>query len=470
MKLKILAAVSYLIISSAIFSQASMNMELLGQKNDHNQTGTPAGFYYSSCWGWTSPAGREYAILGYSVGTAIYDITNAPTIVQCDTVPGPTSFYNYREFTVLDHYLYIVSEGTGTNFGLQIVDLQYLPDSVRHVKNWTFPGYTTTHTIKSSGNFLYLNGANYNGGGLVILDVTDRENPVKRGVGPAPYSHDCFIKDDTVYAANVYNPNSKMSIISVTNKDNPTFVGQFVYPNAVCHNVWFSDNRQWLLTTDEGGSNHLRLWNASNLANITFVYEYLPYQSAMVHNAYFKGDTIFMAHYRAGIVALDVHNLPAAPSVIGYYDTYPGTGLDYQGAWNVFPYYPSGKFIGSDISGGLFVLKFAGTTGISQVPNEVPAKYSLEQNYPNPFNPSTKIKFFIPPSAGNESFETELKVYDVSGRTVSTLVNEVLHTGEYEVEMNASDLSSGMYFYRLSVKGGEGFAGYTETRKMVLVK
>jgi choice-of-anchor B domain-containing protein len=445
-------------------SQAVMNMSLISNKNNHNAGGTPAGTHYSACWGWTAPNGREYAILGYWNGTAVYDITNENNVVQCDTIPGPTSFYNYREFTVLGNYLYIVSEGSANNAGLQIVDLQYLPDSVRHVKNWTFPGYLTTHTIKGEGNFLYLNGANYNGGGIVVLDVTDRENPVKRGNGPAPYSHDCFIKNDTVYAANVNNPNSKMSIISVTNKDNPVQVGQFIYPNAVCHNVWTSDDRSWLLTTDEGGSNHLRIWNSTNLTNIILVYEYIPYQNAMVHNAYFKGDTIFMAHYRAGIIALDVQNLPAAPTVIGYYDTYNGQGLDFQGAWNVFPYYPSGKFVGSDMATGLYVLKFGNPTGISHNGNEIPGTFKLEQNYPNPFNPVTKIYFSIPNSEGRNSFFTVLKVYDITGRVVQTLVEQSLNSGSYTAELNAADMASGMYFY--SLEAGD----FKETKKMVLVK
>jgi choice-of-anchor B domain-containing protein len=442
-----------------LFSQASMNMSLISHKNDHNAGGTPAGFHYASCWGWTSSGGKEYAIIGYWNGTAVYDISTN-NVVQCDTIPGPTSFYNYREFTVIDHYLYIVSEGASNNAGLQIVDLQYLPDSLHHVKNWTFSGYTTTHSIKSSGNFIYLNGANYNNGGIVILDVTDRENPVKRGNGPNLYSHDCFIKNDTVYAANIYSPNSGVSIIAATNKDNPTLVTRFVYPNAVCHNVWTDANREWLLTTDEGGSNHLKIWNSQNLNNLTLVYEYIPYEISMVHNAYFKGDTIFMAHYRAGIIALNVANLPAAPTVIGYYDTYTGTpSVAYQGAWNVYPYYPSGKFIGSDMETGLYVLKFGASTGITQNGTEVPAEYSLEQNYPNPFNPGTKFNFHIP-KAGNVS----VKIYDASGKLVETMFNGYRFAGSYTAEFNAAALSSGVYFYSLEAEG------FRQTKKMVLTK
>lgn len=98
-------------------------------------------------------------------------------------------------------------------------------------------------------------------------------------------------------------------------------------------------------------------------------------------------------------------------------------------------------------------------TGINQIGSNIPEKFSLRQNYPNPFNPSTKIKFDIP--AGGF---TKLYVYDALGQVVSTLVNGELKAGSYEVSWNASDLTSGVYFYKL-VSGD-----FTETRKMILLK
>jgi choice-of-anchor B domain-containing protein len=434
-------------------------MILLAQKNDHRfGNGNPAGWFYASCIGWTAPNGTEYAVIGFWNGTAIYNISDSSNVYQCDTIPGPTSFYGYREFTIIDNYLYIVSEGTGSNQGLQIVNLQYLPDSVHHVRNWTYGSYNRTHTIKSSGNFLFLNGANVNGGGIIILDVTDRENPVVRGSGPQPYSHDCFIKNDTLYAANIYSP-SRMSIINVTDKDNPTLITQFVYSNAVCHNIWTSNDRRWLLTTDEGGSNHLKIWNAENLSNITFVYEYLPYQIAMVHNAYFKGDTIFMSHYRAGVVALDVSNLPAAPTVIGYYDTYPDSGTAYQGAWNVYPFYNSGKFIVSDINTGLYVFRFGSPIGIHQSGTQIPKNFKLEQNYPNPFNPTTRINFELP-----DAQKIDLNVYDITGRLIRVLYSGYLTAGKFSAKFDSENLSSGVYFYSLISQS------FKESKKMILTK
>lgn len=97
--------------------------------------------------------------------------------------------------------------------------------------------------------------------------------------------------------------------------------------------------------------------------------------------------------------------------------------------------------------------------GISMISSEVPSGFSLGQNYPNPFNPSTTIKFDI-----QKSGPVTLKVYDVTGKEVRSLVNEKLGTGTYEYNFNASNLNSGVYFYKL-VSGN-----YSETRKMLLVK
>jgi hypothetical protein len=88
-----------------------------------------------------------------------------------------------------------------------------------------------------------------------------------------------------------------------------------------------------------------------------------------------------------------------------------------------------------------------------------PEKYSLAQNYPNPFNPSTTIEYSIP----QNSF-VSLKIYDMTGREISTLVSKQQETGTYIVDWNASKLSSGVYFYRLNA------GNFTETKKMILAK
>jgi predicted GH43/DUF377 family glycosyl hydrolase len=90
---------------------------------------------------------------------------------------------------------------------------------------------------------------------------------------------------------------------------------------------------------------------------------------------------------------------------------------------------------------------------------QVPTEYNLSQNYPNPFNPATKIGFRIP------DFEfVSLKIYDILGREVSTLVNEEKPAGSYEVEFNAANLSSGVYFYKIRA------GSFVETKKMILLR
>ena len=89
----------------------------------------------------------------------------------------------------------------------------------------------------------------------------------------------------------------------------------------------------------------------------------------------------------------------------------------------------------------------------------IPEKFNLEQNYPNPFNPSTKIRFSIP---SNEF--VALKIYNVLGSEITTLVNDNLQAGSYEVDFNSEGLTSGVYFYTLSTNN------FTNTRKMILTK
>jgi hypothetical protein len=100
-----------------------------------------------------------------------------------------------------------------------------------------------------------------------------------------------------------------------------------------------------------------------------------------------------------------------------------------------------------------------GVTGIPPQPQSVPNTNTLWQNYPNPFNPSTKITFRV----GSSAF-VSLKVFDLLGRQVSALVNEVLKPGNYERVFDASGLASGVYFYQL--RSGS----FVETRKLLLLR
>jgi hypothetical protein len=105
------------------------------------------------------------------------------------------------------------------------------------------------------------------------------------------------------------------------------------------------------------------------------------------------------------------------------------------------------------------ISRWGNPVGITQNGNNVPQNYNLSQNYPNPFNPSTKIDFDIPVSAG-----VELTLYDISGKEVRNLFTGYLEAGSYKYALNAENLSSGVYFFKLSANN------YRSVKKMILTK
>ncbi|MGQ9643371.1 MAG: family 10 glycosylhydrolase [Ignavibacterium sp.] len=144
-------------------------------------------------------------------------------------------------------------------------------------------------------------------------------------------------------------------------------------------------------------------------------------------------------------------------------------------------YLESGRYLVADAMMIMINRKLSPDVVITKVEGErgdkinQPTGYVLEQNYPNPFNPSTKIRFVIPNAVRslkdfssqtprNDNTLVTIKVYDILGNEVATLVNEEKPAGIYEVEFNASVLPSGVYFYKLTV------SNFSETKKMILLR
>ncbi len=112
-------------------------------------------------------------------------------------------------------------------------------------------------------------------------------------------------------------------------------------------------------------------------------------------------------------------------------------------------------------------MKFLDTLTVTSVKlydSELPSEFSLSQNYPNPFNPVTVIKYEIPVQARNDNINVQLKVYDILGNEIASLVNEEKSTGNYEVEFDGSGLASGIYIYRLTT------GNFKDSKKLILLK
>lgn len=121
----------------------------------------------------------------------------------------------------------------------------------------------------------------------------------------------------------------------------------------------------------------------------------------------------------------------------------------------------SGTYVVAD---AVRFLSYDPSTPVEEENNPIPAEFFLDQNYPNPFNPVTKIKYRIPETGTRLALYVKLKIFDLLGKELATLVNEQKSAGTYETEFYAKDLPSGIYFYQL--KAGE----YLETKKMVLIR
>ena len=135
---------------------------------------------------------------------------------------------------------------------------------------------------------------------------------------------------------------------------------------------------------------------------------------------------------------------------------------------NSTPIWTSGTLVGSgtyvmpdslnEFTAARVYLTYNNATDV-EIENSTPEYYNLSQNYPNPFNPSTKIQYSIP---SNQI--VQLKIYDILGKEITTLVNKEQSAGTYEVNFNANNLTSGIYFY--TIKAGN----YTDTKSMILMK
>ena len=339
---------------------------------------------------------REYAVIGLSNGTSIVDVTDPVNPRQADFVPGPSSSWRevkiYQHFDVVANryraYAYITTEARNT--GLQVIDLSGLPNSVSLATTLTDTGsqhtdyvsnidYATNMTLPGATAYLYLAGSNLGGGSWRIYDLVDPAHPqfIRQAPGGTGYMHDStsmLITDQrTTQCAPGHNPCevlvdfnvSTVDLWDVTEKAAPVMLSSTTYSNVgYTHSGWPSADQRSIFVHDEleeinrGLFTQIYTMNVDDLRNPFIQATYQGPDTTTDHNGYTKGDLLYVSHYRRGLVVFDVSN-PMQLRELSSFDTFlapAANAAGFDGAWGVYPFFPSGTVVISDISNGLFIL------------------------------------------------------------------------------------------------------------------
>lgn len=398
-------------------------------------------------------------------GLLVIDPTdfNNPVYIKRFSSPGTT-----EDLIVEDNYVYM------SNHGLRIIDIS-------DPSNLSVIGSFTTHygtdKINKDGDLIFL--IDWNIGGARIISINSINDPKEIAqiiINQGIISLATF--NDYIYLSQ----GDSLGIWSIVDPTSPAHVTTLPL-QGYCSELLVKDS---LLITcqDPGGIIIYNVSNPSDPILISSLETNLPVIELTTEGDYILGGTpngfkiidatnpyaliekldyplniytydlkasnnyLYIAHADSGITIIDLTNI-LLPKIAGVFDT-PGIAR----RLDTF----DDKIFVADTRYGMSIVRNNLLTSIADQ-NHFPLSFNLSQNYPNPFNPITRIQFTI---KSNE-FVT-IKVYDVLGKEVKTLINEEKSAGNYEVEFDGSTLSSGVYLYSLVVNG------VIQNKKMILLK
>ncbi|MBU3728612.1 MAG: choice-of-anchor B family protein [Phycisphaerales bacterium] len=331
----------------------------------------------NDCWGYVSPSGREYAIIGLNTGTAFVEITSPvnATLVAFRQRPANATDSLWRNVKTYRTWCYAVSEGGG---GIQVFDLANIDNGVvTELPQVMDGGVASTHTmiINEQSGYLYRMGGGSGVGIRIYALEPNPASPAYVGQWADRYVHDgaVFTYTEGPYAGKEIFfacgglgtgfTQTGMDIIDVTNKSALQNISRFTYPQAgYCHQVWLTNDRRYAYINDETDESGFQIYgrtrivDVSNLSAPTLVGTADPGVVSVDHNLYVRDGLMFCANYQSGLRIFDVATNPAVPVPVAFFDTHPeADAANYAGIWTSYPYFPSGTVIGADMSRGLFV-------------------------------------------------------------------------------------------------------------------
>jgi len=335
------------------YGSTDINLKRLSQTDEYSQ--------YNDIWGFVGKDGIEYAILGTTTGTVIYSLKDPKNPKRDTFIPGNTSIW--RDMKSFKNHVYVTADQG--NQGVLIINMAEAPNKITF-KYSRLPAPTSVNPgnvgnchnlwIDEKG-FMYLSGCSPQSGGVLIYDLNaNPDEPTFVGAADPVYSHDNYVRNDTLYSAEIYAGN--FSVYHIKDKKNIVKLASQPTTTRFTHNVWLSDDHKYLFTTDEKPQGKVDAYSVGNPSDIKLLHSFRPpvllNQNSLPHNTHYiknaKGSFIVTSWYDEGVSVADVSD-PSNMVEVGIGRTTKGG----NGCWGAYPYLPSGLILASDMDNGLFV-------------------------------------------------------------------------------------------------------------------
>ncbi len=435
--------VSLFLLHLSVLAQSYNNIELLDNwKNDELITNSLQN-RYNECYGFVQ-GNNEYAVIGSSEGTHIFQISTDNKLVEIDFIKGRFSNANviHRDYKTYKNYLYAVcDEGESS---LQIIDLSFLSDSVYLAADLDINfGRNHNISIDSANQLLYCfsqtlitNGNPSAQHSMRVFSLLDPLNPtlVFGGFNDIPNVHDGLIRNNVAILNCGFDGLRRYDF---SNPGNPLFLQNMsIYQEqGYNHQGDLNPSGDVYIFADETPGKKLKKCRFDQNGNI-IIESYFGTdfnQGSVPHNIMLDDRFAFVAYYNLGLRIYDYRSSPVEE--IAFYDTYPDDNTNkMNGLWGVYSKLPSKRIIASDRKYGLFLFQF--DREVFKNRNETDF-----QVYPSPIKSGENLTIFV-----NESYKGEMliRIIDVSGKLVySTNIEKQnyssfcpdLETGMYQVEI-----------------------------------
>jgi choice-of-anchor B domain-containing protein len=414
---------------------------------------------YNEVWG-HAVNGKEYAIIGSTMGTHFIDVTNPanPTeafFVEGGSAGGQIVHRDYREY---QGYLYAVSN-EGSSSTLQIIDMSDLPNSLEVV-------YDSDALIIKAHN-IFIDKAKARLYALAVrtpnsfgaMSIYDLSNPIAPALlafhntldgNTVTFVNDAYVKNHIAY---LNCGNDGVFVLDFTNASSPLLLGSITdyLLSGYNHSGYLTEDESYYYFSDESNGTGLKAVDVSNLSdlsvNLYFNAGAQGTNNSIPHYKVIAGNYLYVSYYYDGLQVFDISN-PANPVHAMYYDTSTEPNMNsYKGAWGVYPFLPSGNILVSDMQNGLFIL---GAVDFRvSINTEVLDGSILLDIFPQPTTAELHVRIQLDKATWN----VQLQLFDLMGRNMYNAAHD-LTSGQNDITIdNLHALPAGAYL--LKVQGDD---------------